>query len=649
MKTSTLHIAPGAILKVDEQVMCVLRFTSSSEVEVLVGETGSKKIISLSEISRSVGAKSVPSSIDLDEIDPDAWKEAVEKFYWLEPLMFKPGRTHADVQAVADELLTSRISVYRWLKKLEEHRSIRCLLRRGRSDAGKKRIDPKVEAVIQDVIREKYLNSLKPSPTATYKELKNICRREGLPCPSKVTLLNRIDEILPMERELKRNGHNASLKHSPNRGSLPGVNGLYSKWQIDHTLVDIELVDSVDRIAIGRPWITMVIDTFSRMVVGWYISFDPPGTIGTGLAITNAILPKDSWMRELGVKYDWPCQGKPRVIHCDNAKEFQGTALENASLEHGFLLQFRKKKKPQYGAYIERYLGTLGDDIHAVDGSTFENIGVKAEYDSAGNAVLTLNNFQRWLANLILGEYHQKIHSGLKGKNAELESEYADEPRSPLMRFQEGLYGGVGLKGLGMLPISANPDQLYMDFLPVFTRTIQTYGVRWEHIDYYDAILDKWIGAKSVSSKREAREFRFRYDPRDISKIYFWEPELKKYFEIGYRNMTRPPISYWELKAVRSFIEKRGVSAADVDEETIFRSCEARRVIVDDAKNLTRAAARERERQRAHRAVATKTQRPARSAAMQPQLSDTSKGANTPSLKQIDLQNLPEFDEFEEA
>ncbi|EIU5571769.1 TPA: DDE-type integrase/transposase/recombinase [Pseudomonas aeruginosa] len=648
MNSSTLQIGPGAILTVDEQRVCVLRFESTTTVEVMVVESGKRKTLSLAEISRSMGARAALSDVELTEVDPDAWKDAVEKFHWLEPLMFKRDRTVADIQAAADELLTSQASVYRWLDKLEKQRNIRCLLRRRRGDAGVKRLSAEVEAVIDRIIRTQYLNEKKPSPTATYDDLKDECKRLGLPIPSKGTLLNRIAEILPVEQELKRNGKNASLKNRPNGGSLPNVNGLYSIWQIDHTEVDIELVDSVDRIPIGRPWITLVIDTFSRMVVGWYISFDPPGTIGTGLAITNAVLPKDQWMRDLGVDYDWPCQGKPRIIHCDNAKEFQGSALELASQEHGFQLRFRKKRTPQYGAYIERHLGTLGRKIHALDGTTFESVGAKAEYDPAGNAVLTLENFEKWLAHLILGEYHQRVHSGVKGKSTELKNEYAWENRTPLQRFHEGLLGTDEFPGLGVLPISGNPQQLYLDFLPAISRTIRTDGVRWEWIDYYDPILEKWIGTKEPGDIRNGRVFLFRYDPRDISRLYFWEPDLKQYFTIGYRNMSRPPISYWELQAVRSFLDKRGVT--DVDEEIIFRSREDRRAIVHDAKNLTRGAARERERQRAHRAVgAKKPAAPAKRPDSDIPLPVPSKGANPASLRQINLQNLPDYEEFEEV
>jgi hypothetical protein len=35
--------------------------------------------------------------------------------------------------------------------------------------------------------------------------------------------------------------------------------------QIDHTLLDIILVDDLHRLSIGRPWITLAIDVFSRI------------------------------------------------------------------------------------------------------------------------------------------------------------------------------------------------------------------------------------------------------------------------------------------------------------------------------------------------------------------------------------------------
>jgi len=42
--------------------------------------------------------------------------------------------------------------------------------------------------------------------------------------------------------------------------------------------------------------LTLAIDVYSRMVVGFCISLDPPGAISTGLCIAHAVLPKEAWL-----------------------------------------------------------------------------------------------------------------------------------------------------------------------------------------------------------------------------------------------------------------------------------------------------------------------------------------------------------------
>jgi putative transposase len=49
--------------------------------------------------------------------------------------------------------------------------------------------------------------------------------------------------------------------------------------QIDHTLVDVIIVDEEDRLPIGRPWLTLAIDIASRAVAGFTVSLDPPSTV----------------------------------------------------------------------------------------------------------------------------------------------------------------------------------------------------------------------------------------------------------------------------------------------------------------------------------------------------------------------------------
>ncbi|URD45470.1 DDE-type integrase/transposase/recombinase (plasmid) [Pseudomonas sp. BYT-5] len=355
MIPTTVHVGAGAIVTCEGRTFCIKRFISLDEVLARDVVAGVDRKLRLSDITSSYG-KAVDdegTSRDLTSISEDDWDLAVERYKAMRPLIHNRDRTARLVGEVADELLVTVSTVYRWLERVERFGTVSCLLRKRRSDAGGKRLDQRVEEIIKEVILNEYLTDLKKSPTATLREIRRRCKNLSLPLPSKVALLSRISEILPEERARKREGRNAALALRAKKGSLPNVDTLYSKWQIDHTPVDLMLVDERDRIPIGRPWITLAMDVFSRMVVGWYISFDPPGSLSTGLCIASAILPKDLLLSQLNVDFPWPCQGKPGVIMADNAKEFHGTMLQDASQEHGFQMQFRKRRTPNYGGHIE--------------------------------------------------------------------------------------------------------------------------------------------------------------------------------------------------------------------------------------------------------------------------------------------------------
>jgi putative transposase len=143
--------------------------------------------------------------------------------------------------------------------------------------------------------------------------------------------------------------------------------------QIDHTPVDIILVDDIHRRPVGRPWITLAIDVFSRVVAGLYVSFDPPGAMAVGLCLAHAILPKETWLAQHEVTTAWPVWGVMNVVHADNAKEFHSRMLTKACENYDIDLQWRPMAKPHYGGHIERLLGTFNQDIHTLPGTTFSN------------------------------------------------------------------------------------------------------------------------------------------------------------------------------------------------------------------------------------------------------------------------------------
>jgi putative transposase len=58
-------------------------------------------------------------------------------------------------------------------------------------------------------------------------------------------------------------------------------------WQADHAQLNIRLVGEDGQIA--RPWLTIVIDDYSRAIAGYYLGFDPPSSTRTALALRQAL------------------------------------------------------------------------------------------------------------------------------------------------------------------------------------------------------------------------------------------------------------------------------------------------------------------------------------------------------------------------
>jgi transposase InsO family protein len=181
--------------------------------------------------------------------------------------------------------------------------------------------------------------------------------------------------------------------------------------QIDHTVVDVVVVDELERRPIGRPWLTVVVDVATRVIMGYHLSLEPPSSTSVALALSHAVLRKDAYLQSLGVHETWPIYGVPTTIHLDNAKEFHSQALARGSREHGIELTYRPPGLPHYGGHIERLIGTLMGEIHLLPGTTFSSVADLGEYDSAKKSVMTLKELEQWLTLQICGVYHNSRHS----------------------------------------------------------------------------------------------------------------------------------------------------------------------------------------------------------------------------------------------
>ena len=521
---------------------------------------------------------------DLAVIADEDWQTAQQRFSIIRPLLESAGKNVEEVDNQARIAGVHRATIYRWIEAYQTTGLVSSLVPKSRPGGkGKSRLSDETEALMNVTIEDFYLHKQKRSVKKTCEEVSRRCRMANLIPPHYNTVRNRITILSERIKLEKRSGAKvAAQKFEPAVGAFPGGDWPLAIVQIDHTLLDIQLVDDIDRMPIGRPWITLAIDSFSRMVMGMYVSFDPPGALSTGLCIAHAVLPKEKWLAKHDITNSWPVWGLMSVVLADNAKEFRGDMLKKACLEYKIELRWRPVGKPRYGAYIERLMGTFGEEIHTLPGTTFSNLQERGEYDSEAHAAMTLSEFETWLANFITGIYHQRLHSGIG--------------MSPIKKFEEGILGTSSELGIGLPPKVADEERLRLHLMPFVERTVQRYGIMLDDIHYYHNVLGPWINAADSKNPRKKRHFIIRRDPRDISVIFFYDPEIQTHYEIPYRDNSRPPISLWELKAIKKRIADEG--REDIDENLIFETYAKMRVMEEDAVKLTKKQRRQRQRRK---------------------------------------------------
>lgn len=513
--------------------------------------------------------------LDLNLIPQEEWKVAQYRYAIIRPILAGEIKKNS-ISDFAKDNGVHLSTIYRWIKLFNATHKISSLApTKQNGGKGQSRLPEDVEQIILETIQSTYLNRDRKSINRTIEEIKLQCWNKGIVAPHSNTIRMRLNTISDEEKIKQRYGAKiARLAFDPTSNKYQEATFPLSVVQIDHTKVDIVLVEEQFRHPIGRPWITLAIDVFSRMVLGFYISFDPPGALGTGMCLANAILPKEVWLEKLGINSDWPCWGVMKTIHADNAKEFRGNMLRKASEEYGINLEWRPVTRPNWGGHIERLLGTLSKEIHDLSGTTFSNPTEKSNYDSQKNAVLTLKEFESWLLTLIVNIYHNRLHSGLG--------------TTPLAKYKEGVFGSATQLASGLPDRIYNERKLKLDFLPYEERTIQEYGVQIDNIQYYHNVLRKWVNSIERSSGKAQirRKFIFKRDPRDISVIFFYDPDLKEYFEIPYRNTSHPAITIWEYREIERILLDEGKK--NIDENAIFEGYHRLREIESNAKGKTK-------------------------------------------------------------
>jgi len=390
-------------------------------------------------------------------------KRALERFRLLQPHL----EDNQSLQAVARAAGVPYRTVHRWLGRYRLF-GLAALARKTRDDRGARRaVSVKLKEVIEGLALQK-----PPLPiSALYRQVRRLAQDLEEPAPSYSVVY---DVVRKLPADLVTLAHEGSKAYSDTfelvqRREADRPNAI---WQADHTPLDILLVRPDGRAA--KPWLTAVIDDYSRAVAGYFLSFEDPCALHTSLALRQAI-----WRKE---DSRWIVSGIPDVLYTDHGSDFTSQHLEQVGADLKIRLVFSIPGKPRGRGRIERFFSTVNEmflcelDGYAPAGGTVR-----------GKPTLTMDELDTRFRSFLLNVYHRR--------------ENAETKMPPAERWEAN----------GFLP--RMPDSLeQLDLLLIQVakaRLVRVDGIHFQNLRYLSTTLAAYVG-ETVT---------LRFDPRDMAEI----------------------------------------------------------------------------------------------------------------------------------
>ena len=356
-------------------------------------------------------------------------------------------------------------SVQRWLVRYRAA-GLAGLVRAKRSDTGNR----KLPAELVDLIEGMALRKPRPSVAAIHRKMTALATKRKWTPPSYSSVYGIVRHLSPALVTLAQDGPAAFRDRYEllYRHRAEGPNAI---WQADHTLLDVMVLDATGEAV--RPWLTIIIDDYSRAIAGYTIFLGAPTALQTALALRQAI-----WSKQNAA---WPVCGIPDVLHVDHGSDFTSTHLEQIAADLHFQLVYSTVGRPQGRGKVERLFGTLNTECLA------ELPGYLSQGKPATPPRLSLPELDATIGDYFLGTYNNRPHREI------------------------GLSPITAWLGQGWLP--RMPESLEaLDLLLVMvakSRVVRRDGVHFQGLRYLDPTLAAYVGEPVT----------IRYDPRDIAEI----------------------------------------------------------------------------------------------------------------------------------
>lgn len=428
-------------------------------------------------------------------------------------------------------------TIYRWRKSyLKSSSKIQALISKCGNRGGKNqsRLNAEVESHIHEAIEF----ALERARTWSAEDIKldiinrvkaaNIRRptNDLLEAPSLRTLQRRLRDVSAFDITVAKFGIKEAERRFAHIGMARRVSHILEIAEIDHSPLDV-LVVNEKRQVIGRPVITVVLDRYSRCVLGYHLSLDGHGVEAVFDALRHALLPKTYLAsRYADLDMEWPCFGWFTRLLMDNGAEFHAEAVGDAMINLGIISEFSKSREPNNKAFVERFLKTLNYScIHRLPGTTLAKSHLRIGFKSEDEAALTLEELDRLIHVWICNKYHLRPQKALKNL-------------FPLAVWQESARAFPP-------QLKCDSDNVEIEFSQSATSKIQHYGI--------DLNTHRYNSPRLTDLRKTLPRHPIvdvKWPKRDIGHIYVWDPLDREFFKVPNVNREYCGLSLSQARAV---------------------------------------------------------------------------------------------------
>jgi len=353
-----------------------------------------------------------------------------------------------------------------------------------------RRLHEDVLEIVVNQVGEKYLNVKNVRRKRVFEDISLACEDLGLPAPSYSWFCRFLKSLPKYTVKKLREGDKSAYSLAPRISADPGAansdepSASFLRAHIDHPQSDLETIFSETGENLGRPWLTVMIDHYSRRILGFHVSYEPPSYRAVLMTLRDCV-------RRYG--------RLPSEIVVDGGKEFRSIWFDVVCAFFRVDVKRRPARKARFGAQIERFFGSANSILlHTLSGNTQLRKNVRQmtpAVDPSKAAIWTLPALKGLLEEFLFETYETLDHTGV-----------LEKPRNRFLR-------GLTISGDRPERVIVYDRKFLIATCPSTkkgTAKVQPDGVKINHFYYNAAALGRHLG-ESV---------HVRYEPYDLSKAY---------------------------------------------------------------------------------------------------------------------------------